>query len=275
MDESLNAVNAAQEQTVDAQTAEPTTETVSESAQAKQTEIAEPSQKKTEQSQEENAKYAAARRKAEAEAAQKIADAERKARDAAISEAAEKMGWNTKDRQVKNWSDFEALKAEAELIENGIDPNVYKQARENDPEYQQLRKEKAERAEKEQKKAQYTEFLKEFKSANNREFDGEKDSELLKSVVAESVKTNRPLADVYAKVHSAELMKRIADLEAQMQAAETNKKNAESSPGSVSTDGSTADPGAEITTEQFEAHRGDRAWMAKNWEKVMKWYKKG
>ena len=68
MDETLNSVNAEVAEVVTPQT-ETTTEQV-ETGETEQAEVVEPQQKKPEQSQEDNAKYAAARRKAEAEAAQ-------------------------------------------------------------------------------------------------------------------------------------------------------------------------------------------------------------
>jgi hypothetical protein len=54
-----------------------------------------------------------------------------------------------------------------------------------------------------------------------------------------------------------------------MQAAETNKKNAESSPGSVS-GVTTAE--SSITQADIDAHANDRSWVRKNFEGIQKFY---
>jgi hypothetical protein len=66
------------------------------------------------------------------------------------------------------------------------------------------------------------------------------DAQVYLKVKTEAGLSGKSYADAYTKIHNQELSQRIADLEAKMKASETNKANADSSPGSVSANGNTA-----------------------------------
>ena len=145
---------------------------------------------------------------------------------------------------------------------------------EADPDVQEAKRLKAELEQQRQESANTTEFFKEFEAANNRAFDPKTDAQTFLKVKAESEQTGKSMSDIYTKVHNQTLTQRLADLELKMKAAETNKANAESTPGSVSTGGTTTTAG-ELTWEVFETNKRNGNWMKKNFDKVMELYRKG
>jgi hypothetical protein len=268
MDENLNPVNEGQEQTVDAQTTN--TDVQAEPIEADKTdnaEVVEPQQTKTVQSQEDNAKYAAARRKAEAEAAQKIAET----KDSTAAEMAKMSGWTNPDGSpITTLEQYQKAITYSKLVQNGIDPKEYETLRENDPDVQEARRLKAEMQKREKESANVNEFFREFESATGRAFDVKTDAQVYLKVKTEAGLSGKSYADAYTKIHNQELSQRIADLEAKMKASETNKANADSSPGSVSANGNTAASDDYISPETFEANRGNRSWVVKNFDRIMK-----
>ena len=112
-----NAVDAAQEPTVEAQGAE---------ANPQETQ---PKETKPAQTREENAAIAAARRKLEAEKAEAV----RKAKDETASVLAKRLGLSTPEREIKTFEDFENFGQELQLKAADVDPEKYKALRESDP----------------------------------------------------------------------------------------------------------------------------------------------
>lgn len=248
-----NAVNAAQEPTVEAQGAE----TNPQETQPKETKPA--------QTREENAAIAAARRKLEAEKAEAV----RKAKDETASVLAKRLGLSTPEREIKTFEDFENFGQELQLKAADVDPETYKALRESDPEVRRAKEILATQEKQAKDLKAFGEFRAAFKEANGREFDITQDASVYADVKREADESGKDLTDVFARHHNKTLMARLAELEAKMQAQETNKANAATSPGSVKTDGATATADY-ITAEAFEQNRGNAEWVKTHFDQIMK-----
>jgi len=258
-EELLNPVNEGQSGTVDAQA----TETPAAAVESVKAEPAtQPTEPKAAQTPDENAKYAAARRKAEAEKAEAV----QRARD----EAAAALAQRFKIPNVKTFEDFEKFGQEQELQNAGVDPEKYKSLRENDPEVRKAREILAQQEKQSKDLQAFGKFREAFKEANGREFDIAQDAQVYHDVKKEAGETGKDLTDVFAKIHNKTLISRLAELEAKLKAQETNASNAASSPGSVKADGDTTATGDFITPEAFEQNRGNPQWVRKNYEKIVK-----
>jgi len=248
------AVNAAQEPTVEAQGAETNPQET------------QPKEPKPAQTREENAAIAAARRKLEAEKAEAV----RKAKDETAVALAKRLGISTPEREIKTFEDFENFGLELQLKNAEVDPDKYKALRESDPEVRRA-KEILATQEKQNKDLQaFGAFREAFKEANGREFDITQDAQTYRDVKKEAETTGKDMTDVFARYHNKALMARISEMEAKLQAQETNATNAASSPGSVKADGATTAGGDYITQETFEQNRGNQQWVIKNFDKIMK-----
>jgi len=260
MPDDFNVVDATQEPVVEVQ------ETTAEPAAAVESVNAEPAIQQTEQkavqTPDENAKYAAARRKAEAEKAEAV----QAARDEAAASLAKRFGIEN----VKTLDDFDKYAANLELQQAGIDPEKYKALRENDPEVKKAKAilEQQERASKDLQS--FGNFRAAFKEANDREFDIATDKEVYQAVKAEADTSGKDMVDVFARYQNKKLLAELADLKAKAKAQETNAANAAASPGSVKADGDTTANGEYITPDQFEQNRSNPQWVRKNLEKIMK-----
>lgn len=268
MDETLNVVNATQSGTVDAQIT-PEATPAAEPA-AGESASAEPAiqqqEKKAVQTPEENAKYAAARRKAEAEKAEAV----QRAKDEAAAMLAKRFGISTPEREIKTLSDFEQYGIELELKQAGLAPETYKALRENDPEVKRAKEVLAQQEKANKDVQSLHKFREAFKEANGREFDISSDFQLYAEVKKEAEDAGKDLTDVFTKRHNAQLKAELAELKAKIKAQETNAANAASSPGSVQANGEATATGDYISPEEFEKNRGNRSWVVKNYEKLVK-----
>ena len=261
-EELFNVVDATQESAVEIP-AEPVVDTVASEGASAEPAIQQ-TETKTTQTPDENAKYAAARRKAEAETAFAV----QRARD----EAAEALAQRFKIPNVKTFDDFERYGQDLELQQSGVDPEKYKALRENDPEIVSARKirEQHEKATKELQAI--TEFRMAVKDAEGREFDIATDFQAYSAIKAESDASGKSIADIMVKQQNAKLLSRIAEFEAKAKAQEVNKANADSTPGSVQTDGNTAN--SSVTEADIDAHANDVSWMRRHYKEVEKFYRK-
>ena len=250
---SENAVNAAQEPTVEAHGAEA-------NPQETQQKEAKPAQ-----TREENAAIAAARRRAEADKAEAV----RKAKDEAAAEIAKRFGVSSPDRPIQTFEDFEKFGLEMEMKSKEVDPETYKAIRENDPEVRRAKEILAQQEKQAKDLKAFGEFRAAFKEANGREFDITQDASVYADVKREADESGKDLTDVFARHHNKTLMARLAELEAKVQAQETNKANAATSPGSVKADGAAAGTDY-ISAEDVESHRGDYGWFRKNYDAIIK-----
>ena len=261
MEELLNPTTEGQEPVVEASTepaAEPVTgESVSAEPAEQQTK-----ETKAAQSPEENAKYAAARRKAEAEKAEAI----QKAKDEFASTIAKRAGIEN----VQSASDFENYLNDLELKASGIDPETYQKLRDSDPEVRRAKEVLAQQEQAQKDLQSFTDFVSVFKEANGREFDPATDKSTYAEVKKDADETGRDISDVFARRHSKTLMQRLAELEAKLNEQETNKANAATSPGSVASDGETAGGADYISPEAFEQNRKDAEWVRRNYDKILK-----
>jgi len=263
MEETLNPVNAEQGSVVENQTEE-TAAGESESAEIadQQTET------KPAQTQDENAKYAAARRKAEAEKA----DAVQKAKDEFAVQLAKRAGISNQDREITSASDFESYLGDLEAKAAGIEPETYRKLRENDPEVKQAKEILAKQAQAEKNVQDFKAFTDSFKETTGRnfDFDNAEDKKLLVESKQEADSTGKELTDVFAKHQNKVLAAELASLRAQAAAKEAEAANATASPGSVQTDGAAALSADYISADEFQKNKSNSQWMRDNFTKIVK-----
>ena len=253
-----NAVNAAQEPAVGAQEGAEA-QGVQESAKQQET------PPKAPQTREENAAAKSVRLRLEAEKA----DAVQKAKDEAAIELAKRFGLNTPDRPIKSYEDFENLGLDFQLQNAEVDPEKYKALRENDPEVIKARKVLEQQEKQSKDLREFASFRAAFKETMGREFDIQQDAKVYSDVKQEADESGKDITDVYARYQNKTLLARLAEMEAKIQAKETNAANAASSPGSVKADGATATADF-ISYEEVEKHRGDSGWFRKNYDAIIK-----
>lgn len=263
-EEQVNSVNAEAVEVVTPQETE-ITETPNVEAEASVTpEVAEP--EKPQQSPEENAKFAKIRREAEAKA-------QAQAKDAVIAEMfGESHGITTyAEYQKAVQAEREAVQAEreavrrAEMESQGIDPDYVTKMVAEMPEVRQAREILTQKQQEERDSQQAAEFFDYFEEANGRPFDAKKD--VLPPDVWELKAQGVPLKLAYQQHENRLLRDRIRQLEEVKAAEETNRKNAESSPGGLSGDVKPDD--GFITPETFEANKSNQDWMKRNLSKIM------
>lgn len=271
MEETLNSVNAEQGSVVESQTQDATSAAEVQDTAAGESENAAPAKQQTEvketkaaQTPDENAKYAAARRKAEADAAASI----QKAKDEFAASIAKRTGLATPDRPISSADDFERYLNNLELKAAGVDPETYKQLREKDPDVIKA-KQVLETQSKAQKEFEsFTSFVKAFEEKNKRPF-GVEDKAFYAEIKEEAQKTGKDVLDVFYRKRSDSLESRLAELEAKIKESETNKANADSSPGSVTTGGK--DTATDyISFDVFTKNKGNAKWVRDNYDKIMK-----
>lgn len=216
------------------------------------------------QTAEDNAKFAAIRREAEAKA-------QARARDETIAEMG--MVWNgqlitTYDQYVKAKAESDAYQREVQLRAMYQNQNLPDEVIDELVESKKFREEslaeKQAKAEQERKYAEYSEFLDYYRAENGKDFDPASDT--IPNEVWAATKKGKTLADAYAYHMNQQLKSKIAEYEKKLGAQETNEKNASTSPGSVTGNGSTK--GDFISREVFEANKHDRNWVVKNLSKI-------
>ena len=256
MDEQINSVNAEAVEVVTPQEVE-ITETPNVEAEASVTpEVAEP--EKPQQSPEENAKFAKIRRDAEAKA-------QAQAKDAVIAEMfGESHGITTYAEYQKAVQAEREAARRAEMESHGIDPDYVTKMVAEMPEVRQAREILTQKQQEERDSQQAAEFFDYFEEANGRPFDAKKD--VLPPDVWELKAQGVPLKLAYQQHENRLLRDRIRQMEEAKTAEETNRKNAESSPGGLS--GDVKPDAGFITQDAFEANKHDMGWMVKNLSKI-------
>lgn len=223
------------------------------------------------QSPEENSKYAAARREAEAKA--KEIEEKAKAYEEKVNrieQLVKKGGFESVDKFTETYEQQlkqrEIEEKRANLESMGVDPDIYEELIANDP-----RVKKAIEFEQQQEKlakeqTELGEFLDYFKESNGRDYDSATDKISLE--VQEMVNRGVPLVVAYkAAEETTMLKKKLAEMEKQLEARQTNERNSNSTPGGLN--GNPADDSF-ISAETFEANRKNSEWVKKNLEKIIK-----
>jgi hypothetical protein len=246
--ETENMVNDMQEQTVDAQEVQDTGESQVEQP------VSEPAEQKPVQTPEENAKFAEMRRAreaAEAEARQVKKDyeiARKYGRDYGVF-SEQDIAENYAHLGITDLAQFEAAVERQKMIDDGYDPDIITEKVEHLPEVVKAR-------EQEFKTRNYSEFA---------EFYRENIGQL-----PDFSELPKPVLDAFAKNESMKVAFMEWDykqMTEKRKAEETNKKNADSSPGSVTGNGSIQDDF--ISFDTFEANKHDQKWVNKNYNKIM------
>lgn len=273
MDETLNAVNAAQEPIVEAQNPTPVvTEPAGESASAEpaiqQEEVkTEVKQTKPVQTPEENAKFAELRRKYEAEKVQ----IEREARDKAIAD----LGYvDIHGNPIKTEAEYKAAMSEKQAYERyqnaGLPEDVVSKLAKVDLLEQREQERAAAELTKQRMSKEHAEFLDYFNRLEGRAYSPDIDK-IPPEVFQNAQRDGVPLKYAYADFKAAEYKAKVAEYEKGAQAAQANAKNAETSTGSVNGGGVQE---AVISEEEIQNHANDVAWALKNYDKIMSFRKK-
>jgi hypothetical protein len=252
-------VNAGVEVVAEPQEVTETVETTEKSVeQTEQTE-------KPQQSADDNAKYAAARREAEREAKALKEKIQR------LEGLALKGGYESVDTFAEAYerqlSDYEDQQRREKLEEQGIDPDIYEQMLQNDPRMKRLSEIENQRQAEENRQKDITNFLDYFEKANGRGFDATKDK--ISPEVEEMISQGIPLVVAYKAVEETTTLKQqLAEMQAKMEANETNKRNNASSTGSIESGAPFS--GDFISKEVFNANKGNQRWVINNLEKITK-----
>jgi len=241
------AVDAVSEEVVNPQ-AEETAELKAEVSESVNSEVAPETEKpkpedtkeeKPKQSAEDNARFAEVRRKAEKEA-----------RDKMIREMAKQFGW---DESIDSYEAYEkAIQAEQvkkEAEEKGVDPEFMSKVKENE-------RKLAEYEKKAQRDKMYIDFRNEYPNVDFKDVPPD---------VWKKVEEGKDLSSEYAKYA---YKKMLSDIEESKKVAEVNNENKEASTGSVKGKGD--DDNEFFTQEEFDKHRGDKGWINKNFDKILK-----
>lgn len=188
-------------------------------------------------------------------------EAAQQARDAWIAE----QGYEWNGKPITTEAEYRQALKEKEIYdkyqEQGLPPEVIQKLAKVDQIEQHLMTEQQTKAEQQRKHAESIEFLNYFKEENGREFDTEKDT--LPPEVIALANQGKSLTDAYAYYMNKQYKSKLA-------AFETNKANAETSPGSVTGNGTVET----ITEATINAHANDTNWMMKNYNRVMEFYNK-
>jgi hypothetical protein len=190
--------------------------------------------------------------------------AKQEARDAYIAE----QGYVWNDKPITTEAEYKQALKEQEIYEKyqaqGLPEEVIAELVESKRFREETKAEKQTKAEQAKREAESLEFLKYFKEENGREFDTEKDT--IPDEVIELANKGKTLADAYAYHANKQLKAKLAEMEAKINAQQTNSANAASSPGSVTGNGNN---GADfISFEVFEANKHDSNWVMKNFDKI-------
>lgn len=254
-------VNAVDEQSVNAESAEVT------SGSQEQTNEEAASKART-QTKEENEQFAKVRREAEARVKAEF-EAKQNARDAEFAQRAAQFGWvDSSGAPIKTeeayWREVDLRSKMDSLISKGKDPEDALAIIERD----RLKAEKAEReqrdAESARKQAENQAFFDFFKEANGREFTPADD--IPEEVFRTAHENKIPLKYAYAEHLAKQAREKEKSINLGKQTAEVNAKNAQASTGSV-----TGSPQQGVITEaDIDAHANDTAWMLKNYDEVRK-----
>jgi len=250
-EEILSSVNAEPEVNVEPQQTEETqVPEQAEEQSVKTEEVAEP--QKPVQTPEENAKFAAIRREAEAKAREK-------ARDELIAEmfGASHGIFTYADYQKAVQTQKEQQEAER-LAQQNIPEDLVREIIESRKFRQQWESERKTIEERQQREAEYQEFLEVYPDVKPSEIPSE---------VWQMVNQGKRLADAYRAYENKQLKAKIAEYENKFKALETNQKNAETSPGSVTGQGEIK--GDFISLETFNANKHDRNWVIKNFKQII------
>lgn len=220
----------------------PSTESVNEEVTTSQ-------QKETKpvQTPEENAKFAQLRRDYEA----KTQTARQQARDEFI--ASQGYTWNGKP--ITTEAEYNQALQEKKYQDAGIDPNLINEAVNNNPILKQAQDIIQKQKRDEEINAQVQELFKEYPEA--------KEQEIPQSVFLEAV-NGVPLVYAYAKYANGLYKAKIAEFQKGVKTSESNAKNAQSSTGSTTGNGSNTNNF--ITKETFEANKKNQDWLDKNYD---------
>ena len=244
--ETDKAVNAVSEEVVNPQ-AEENAELKAEvsgsvnSAVATEPEVPKPEETKEEkpkQSAEENARFAEVRRKAEQEA-----------RDKTVREMAKQFGWDGIDSWEAYQKAIQAEQVKKEAEEKGVDPDFLSEVKEKE-------RKLAEYEKKEERTKMYLRFRETFPEVDYKEVTAE---------IWKKVEDGEDLTSLYA-IHAYK--KSMAEVAEKQKITETNEANAQASTGSVAGKGDTDIE--YFTQSEFDNHRGDKNWIIKNYDKIMK-----
>ena len=184
------------------------------------------------------------------------------ARDAYIAE----QGYEHNGKPIKTEAEYREALKEVELRKKyaELPEDVVNELIESKKFREQSESERRTKAEHEKKSAEFSEFFEAFKIENGRDFNSATDT--IPPEVWELNAKGKSLADAYAIHLSKQLKTKVAKYEAKLKAQETNAANADSTPGSVTGNGSTKE--ASLTPEMIENMTPDE--LMKRWPEVKK-----
>jgi hypothetical protein len=168
-----------------------------------------------------------------------------------LEQKAQRLGI-TVEQLIENDRKFEEQQRLNELIQNNI-PKEYAEKLLKVDELEQWKAQMEKQIQEEQQKRQEQQYTQQMYAEFLQMYPEVKPEQIPKEVWL-LVKQGHRLASAYA-IHENKLLKQ------QFQTQEANTKNAESSTGSVKTQGKT---GGYISREQFDANKGNMNWVMKN-----------
>lgn len=134
-------------------------------------------------------------------------EAAQKAKDSLIAE----MGYTWNDKPITTEAEYKQAMAEKDLIDRYKDrdlpPEVIQELVESRRDREERQRDKTAKEEETKKQAAFNEFFEYFKSVNERDFDGQKDT--LPQEVVDAVNGGQPLKFAYMEHHNKELRNRL------------------------------------------------------------------
>lgn len=247
MDEILTSVNAEQVSDEGSQQMETVTGESNAEVAEQQTGV---------QSAEDNARYASIRREAEQKAREK-------ARDELIAEMYGDHGISTYAEYQRALEEANRQEELERLVQSNIPEQYAQEMIENRKFREQYQAQMKEQEQKTQQEKMYQDFLEAYPEFN----DTTKANEIPQEVWSK-VKEGKNLTDAYNEHLVKEYKKQLEALNAKEEAAKANQANAQTSTGSVKSEG-TPSVGY-ISKDVFEANKNNQKWMYEHFDEIKK-----
>jgi len=218
------------------------------------------------QSADDNAKFASARREAEAKA--KAIEDRLKRVEAIATKAGSNSIEDFADMLENQLKENEEQRRREALEEVGLDPYTYDEMVKNDPTVASAREVLAQQKKEIEWRNQQNQFLDYFSSSMGRPFDGTRDT--VSNETMEMVNAGIPLLTAYKANDEVKVLKQqLDDLRLKIEADETNKRNSETSTGGVGTQATSTEVGF-IDVNTFETNKSDKNWVKNNLDAILK-----
>lgn len=146
-----------------------------------------------------------------------------------------------------------------QLIQQNIPPELAQEIMANRQFRQQYEEKQKDIEAQERRNADYQAFLNAYPDVK---------PETIPAEVWDATNKGVPLVDAYTRYENQQLKAQVAKFNQSQQTQENNKKNAETSTGSVQGQG--AVPNGYISKEEFDKNKGNQAWLNKNYDVLKK-----